>query len=143
MTYLQYLGLDGGRRRIDISKWNKTPYQGHVLVFVRDTTYPLQIHNISLACTVGDREIWVFVEFTKNFLNTMKENGYAISVHWDDPNQVLTPRGTFRWQSPSFLQHPPQISKVGYIIDRHRKKVTVGKVIITNVRGHDLKIRVG
>ena len=42
--------------------------------------YPYTNTPISLSCTVCDREIGVFVEFTKNFQRTFntKENVYAI-----------------------------------------------------------------
>ena len=49
--------------------------------------HPLQIHVPHYACIVCDREIWVFVESTKNFsqtFNTMKENVYAIWVDLDN-----------------------------------------------------------
>ena len=76
----------GGRRGIDISQWNKPPYLGY-----KPTYHPLHIsYKYPMLCIVCDREIWVFVEFTKNFpmtFNTMKETMYAIWVDWEIPTK--------------------------------------------------------
>ena len=44
-------------------------------------THLLQIPYISLSCTVCDREIWVFAEFTKNFRKMFRKK-MCISFEW-------------------------------------------------------------
>ena len=81
MHYLQHLGLDGEL------EGNLHGLMEHAYTYLRykpvyhPPTYSLQIPHISLSCTVCDKDIWVFVEFTKGFpktFNIAKENVYAI-----------------------------------------------------------------
>ena len=81
--------------------------------------YPLhttQIPHVSLLCTVCDREIWV--EFTRNFPTTLNTE----CVCHMDLRGFVTKYEPFGedsdCESPSFLQHPPQVFKVGHTIDR-------------------------
>ena len=74
VCHLQYLGLVGGKRGIDMFYWNMLPYLGHYPACVLPPTYLLQITHISLLCTVCDREI--SEEFPKIIDNTTKENIY-------------------------------------------------------------------
>ena len=90
--------------------------------FIQLIHTPLHIphkYPISPGHVVCDREIWVFMEFTKNFpktLNTIKGNMYAI---WVDCQLHTNFRGRLQSKSPSFLQHYPRVCKMWHTIDRY------------------------
>ena len=109
--YTDTRGLMEGRRGIDSPHtWGTNLH-----------TIPLHTPQISLSCTVCDREIWVFVEFTKNLpktFNTTKENVYAIWVDWDNLDWVLaTPSGKILTTNPPLFSNICliKVCKVGHI----------------------------
>ena len=69
ISRMSYLGLRGGRRGTDISRQNK-PWGTNLC------TIPLHI-PYKYPLWVCDREMWVFVEFTKNSQGHHNERGYV------------------------------------------------------------------
>ena len=49
-------------------------------------TYSLQKPHISLSCTVCDKEMWVFVEFTKSFPKIFNTTKRMCMPFGDNPN---------------------------------------------------------
>jgi len=106
-------GLMGGRRGIDI--WNQLPYLGHSPVYHALHIYPIQITHISLSCTVYDREMWIFAEFTCKDNEQQKRMCMPFELIGTIPtNYQPLKLGRFLRQSPSFLQQQPEVCKVGH-----------------------------
>ena len=107
-------GLMEGRRGIDISWWNKPPYLRNKPVYS-----PLK-NTPDLPVMHG--EVWVFVEFKKNFQRPSTQRK-VMCMPFVRIGTILTKYQPLREdsdsKSPSFFQHLPQVCKVGHTIDRH------------------------
>ena len=115
--------LDGGRRGIDISYNGTSPHIPGAQPAYHPLTYLLQIPHISLLCTVCDRKIWVFVEFTKNFPNTFNTENDIVLCNLSGLGQSrLSSYQSLgedsKDKSPSFLQHLPQYTRWDKCISR-------------------------